>query len=211
MRRTRPRPTIGIAATLAALLALAPLGPSTTATTPDVDEPEMPTLVEIRAAHHPGIDRVVFEFSGPLPEYLRAEWVDEVVQDGSGLPVEVAGGAFIAVTMYMVRAHEEEEPFEPTYGPPRRCLDLPNLVEIVNAGDFEAVVSFGLGLRERTSIIRTWQLEAPSRFVIDIAAAEPTEPVPGACPLPGVPEAPDDPDDPGDPDDPAAPEASPSG
>ena len=62
--------------------------------------PSISTLIAIRAAHHPEArrtyDRVVFEFSGPIP-LLRIEYVKELIGDGSGLPVPINGRAILLV------------------------------------------------------------------------------------------------------------------
>jgi hypothetical protein len=131
--------------------------------------PADPTLVEIRAAHHPGFDRIVFEFDGGSPEYTAVRWTDRVTADASGLPVPVQGNAFMHVVMYNVNAHLAEPPYGNTYGPPVRAYDLPNIAHVVEAGDFEMVVSFGIGVMERTRILRTARLRDPSRFVLDVA------------------------------------------
>jgi hypothetical protein len=55
----------------------------------------VPTLVGIRAAHHPTFDRIVFDFSGGLPATREAAYVPELIGDGSGLPVPVAGRAIL--------------------------------------------------------------------------------------------------------------------
>jgi hypothetical protein len=44
----------------------------------------------------------------------------------------------------------------------------PNLRQIKTAGDFEGVVSFGLGLSRKTGF-RVFRLTSPTRIVIDIA------------------------------------------
>jgi hypothetical protein len=133
-------------------------------------EPQLPVLVAIRAAHHPGFDRLVFEFEGRLPESTTATWTDRVRHDGSGLPVAVHGNAFLSVVLFNVLAHEDGPGFESTYGPRQRAFDLPNIAHVVSAGDFEATVSFGVGLMDRTRIIRTSRLRDPSRFVIDVSS-----------------------------------------
>ena len=46
-----------------------------------------PTLADVRAAGHPGFDRVVFEFQGDVPEHTVG-YVDQLVEDGSGEPVK---------------------------------------------------------------------------------------------------------------------------
>src|ERR671926_500533 len=55
----------------------------------------IPTLVAIRAAHHAGFDRVVFEFSGPLPQRRDVRYVPQLIADGSGQPVPIAGNAIL--------------------------------------------------------------------------------------------------------------------
>lgn len=151
---------------LALLLSTVGVADAASATTDDA--PTTPVLREIRAAHHRGFDRLVFEFSGPLPEVTRARWTDAIYADGSGFRVRVAGRAFIGVTMYFARGYDETT-FEGTYGPRRRAYALPNLTEVVNSGDWEATLSFGVGVMKRTKIIRRMRLRNPSRYVIDVA------------------------------------------
>jgi hypothetical protein len=64
---------------------------STTAQTPPT------TLVAIRAAHHPGYDRLVFEFRGRLPGQRSVRYVSQVIADPSGKVVAVAGSARLLV------------------------------------------------------------------------------------------------------------------
>jgi hypothetical protein len=137
---------------------------------------DFPTLVDVRAGHRPGFDCLVFEFEGGLPASTSVEWVDRVTQDGSGRPVTIQGEAFLLVSLHGVLGHELTTPMESTYGPRARAFALPNVAHVVNAGDFEAVVSFGVGLMRQTRILRTTQLRDPARFVIDVAAGFPTVP-----------------------------------
>jgi len=44
----------------------------------------------------------------------------------------------------------------------------PNLLQVKKTGDFEGVVSFGLGLRKMTGF-RVFRLQNPMRVVIDVA------------------------------------------
>ena len=50
-----------------------------------------------------------------------------------------------------------------------RC---PNLRQVKLAGDFEGVVSFGLGLRRKTGF-RVFRLTAPTRIVVDVRHVPP--------------------------------------
>ena len=49
------------------------------------------TLTEIRAAHHRGFDRLVFQFSGPVPAHRIVRYVHKVIGDFSGRAVLVKG------------------------------------------------------------------------------------------------------------------------
>jgi hypothetical protein len=74
------------------LLLLTGLLLASTATAPSVtgaSAPATPTLVAIRAAHHPGLDRVVFDFAGGLPASRQVTYVNQLIGDGSGLPVPI--------------------------------------------------------------------------------------------------------------------------
>ena len=70
--------------------------------------PATPTLVQIRAGHHPGFDRIVFEFKGGLPSSHRVQYVDRLVGDASGLPVPIAtSGRLITGVVAMPRGGEK--------------------------------------------------------------------------------------------------------
>lgn len=51
------------------------------------------TLTAIRADHHLGYDRLVFEFTGKLPAERSARYVSTVFADPSGKVVPVSGSA----------------------------------------------------------------------------------------------------------------------
>ena len=129
----------------------------------------VPTLVGIRAAHHPGFDRVVFDFKGGLPTSVRARYVDRLIADPSGLPVRIAGRAILRVRFEPADAHNAAGPTAPG----RTSFALPNVMTTVKAGDFEAVTAYGIGLAKRTPF-HVSTLKNPSRVVVDIRAAFPT-------------------------------------
>ncbi|HET7519340.1 MAG TPA: hypothetical protein VFN05_16950 [Actinomycetes bacterium] len=125
----------------------------------------IPTLVDVRAGGHAGFDRVVFEFRGAVPEH-RIQYVDQLVEDGTGDPVSVAGAADLEVVFEGANAHEENG--SPTITRRRFSPGLPAVKEIAQLGDFEAVVSYGIGV-DRRRPIEVSTLSSPSRLVIDIA------------------------------------------
>jgi hypothetical protein len=125
----------------------------------------VPTLVDVRAGRHPGFDRVVFEFRGAVPEH-RIRYVDQLVQDGSGDPVSVAGAADLEVVFQGANAHDQNG--WPSVSPRRFSPRLPAVKEVAQLGDFEAVVSYGIGL-DRRRPIEVSTLSGPSRLVIDVS------------------------------------------
>ena len=147
--------TTVLTATLAVLLLAmaAPAGAQST-----------PTLVAVRAGHHAGFDRVVFEFRGGLPSH-RVRYVDQLVQDGSGRPVQVAGAADLEVLFRDANAHDQSG--RPTVSPSHFSPGFPVLNEVAQVGDFEAVVTYGLGLDHRVNV-KTFTLSNPSRLVVDL-------------------------------------------
>lgn len=129
----------------------------------------VPTLVDIRAAHHPGFDRIVFDFAGPLPDprWRVVRWAKKVRPAGSSIPYNLHGNAFLEVTFGAAATAKDGEL---TYADPERAFALPNLNHMVSAGDFEKQVTIGLGLMRRTRILREFTLVHPNRWVIDVAA-----------------------------------------
>jgi hypothetical protein len=126
-----------------------------------------PTLTDVRAGRHTGFDRVVFEFRGAVPEH-RIGYVPQLVQDGSGKPVSVAGTADLEVVFHGANAHEDDG--TPTISPRRFSTGLPAVKEIAQIGDFEAVVTYGIGV-DRKRPIKVSTLSNPSRLVIDVSTA----------------------------------------
>jgi hypothetical protein len=124
-----------------------------------------PTLTDVRAGGHTGFDRVVFEFQGAVPEH-RVGYVDQLVQDGSGRPVTVAGAADLEVVFQGANAHRQDG--TPTISPRRFSTGLPAVKEVAQIGDFEAVVSYGIGV-DRKRPIKVSTLSNPSRLVIDVS------------------------------------------
>ena len=131
----------------------------------------LPTLVGIRAFHRPGVDRVVFELRGGLPERRTATYVDRLISDGRGRNLRIAGQAILQVSMELADAHD---PTGAT-APGRLAFALPNVVTIVRSGDFEGVVSYGIGLAKRTPFTVTTRT-GPSRVVVSIRAGFRTVP-----------------------------------
>lgn len=134
------------------------------AATPSAAAPRLARLTDIRVAHHPGFDRVVFDFNGPLPTDVHVRYVDELIADGSGKRVRIAGRAILQVVFEGTRAHDAAG--NPT-APRRVAYDTKNVITAVQSGDFEATVGYGIGLLKREPR-RVFTLTDPSRVVVDI-------------------------------------------
>jgi len=125
-------------------------------------------LTDVRVAHQPGYDRIVFEFAAPaggtarVPAYaLSRQASPNFVKDPSGQPVTLLGS-------YGLRVVFQQASGAGTYSKSRDIIaSLPVVQEVEQLSDFEAVLSWGAGL-SRESCIRTLELANPTRLVIDV-------------------------------------------
>jgi putative hemolysin len=152
-----------------AALAGAGFGPVTNS--PDPAEPwqgqtgAFSPLVAVRAAHHEGYDRLVFEFGGEVPGYLVRYGPPELANI-AGTSIAVPGDAGLAVTFYGGGTWLVED----GYRPPRTVApDTTNVTRLAFVDDFEAVMNWLAGVQERRPF-RVTTLDSPSRIVIDIEA-----------------------------------------
>jgi hypothetical protein len=157
-RRTAMR-TVGAVAALALVVGATGLpasGPAATVAAP--------LLVAIRGAEHSGADRVAFEFRGGLPAQTHVAYVRALVQDGSGLPIPMPGRATLEVRVQHANAHDQHGR---STAPDALTLPLRNVMRVKRAGDFEAVVSYGIAVAQRQPF-RVTRLRNPDRLVVDI-------------------------------------------
>jgi hypothetical protein len=135
----------------------------------DVAVPPVPVLLRIRSAAHPdaGYDRIVFDFTGPLPGYT-VRYVDQVREDPSDRPVTVPGRRFLLIVFTPAQAHTDAGVV--TVTPRTARLDYPMLRGYAMAGDFEGYVSVALGLDDVVGY-RVGELPGtPGRIYLDVAA-----------------------------------------
>jgi hypothetical protein len=117
-----------------------------------------PTLTAIRAAHHPGYDRLVFQFTGGLPTTRTVRYVPKVIADASGKVVPVSGSARMRVVFSAAAVGKSLN---------ERAFDLPGVLQVVQAGNFESVLSYGVGVAKKEPV-KLFTLTDPARVVIDI-------------------------------------------
>lgn len=114
------------------------------------------SVTDVRMAVHPGFDRFVVQFAGPVPRFeIRPQ----------------AGATFGAVTLQgsagiLVVLHDASA--AGTYGGPTDFRPgFPELREARQLGDADGVVQWGLGLA-RPTCFQLQTLTGPSRLVIDV-------------------------------------------
>jgi hypothetical protein len=123
------------------------------------------TLREVRSARNEGFDRVVFQFDGDQVPGYHIEYIDKpVLKCGSGDPTAVAGQGWLQVRIQPAQAHENAQV---TVAERERKPELPVLQELELTCDFEADVTWVLGVRSPNKY-RVLELHQPTRLVVDI-------------------------------------------
>src|SRR5712691_609961 len=120
------------------------------------------TVYDVRIAHHDGYDRLVIGFptSNTMPQYqLTRQATSTFLRDASGQPVTLDGSAGIRAVL----RNADIAPGAPTDLKP----ELPSIREVAQIGNFERVVSYGVGLAT-PACFRVLELSGPTRLVIDV-------------------------------------------
>jgi hypothetical protein len=168
-RRRKQLRSVGVAfAAPASFLALAAaafgLPPFTTAPKTAAGSGGQAELFGAAAGCHATFDRFVIRARSATPRY-DVRYVNRIIADGSGRPVSLLGTKRIRVLIRDARGHTQGG----TNLLPSVITPLcSNLRQVKLAGDFEGVVTFGLGLRRKTGF-RVFRLTGPTRVVIDVA------------------------------------------
>lgn len=145
---------------------------STTPVSTEGSAAEVVRLVDVRTGTHEGHDRVTFEFEGGMPGYRIGYAERPITQDGSGDEIDVEGDAVVTVVFNPATGVRfEGEKVIDTYPRAKRRIEpgTPLLAEVVWTGDFEAYLSWAVGLRSERPF-RVDELDGPPRVVIDFLA-----------------------------------------
>ena len=119
------------------------------------------TAVRVASHENEGYDRIVFEFSGGIPSYdLTRQASTGFVRDPSGQPLVLAGTQGLKLVF---RDANVASGVAPDARP-----ELASVKEIAQVGNFERVLTYGVGLSS-TQCVRVLTLTAPPRLVIDVA------------------------------------------
>jgi len=135
--------------------------------------PGIALLTSVSAQDMGRFDRVTFTFEKGTPNILSATYeVGPAVFAPSGQPVEppIAGAARLVITMS--NAADEDlttNPVVVTYpGPFRFPADLPNITELVQLQDFEATLTWAIGVNDARVTAVSQVLLSPTRVQVDI-------------------------------------------
>lgn len=100
-------------------------------------------VYDVRIGRHKCFDRIVVDVDTTEPVGFHARYVPEVRQFGSGFPVPVADGAFLELVVDAPAALHMYD------NPPAAFTTTPNwetLREVKNAGHFEGITKFAIGV-----------------------------------------------------------------
>ena len=130
-------------------------------------------LTDVQVARHEGYDRVVFTFSNHVPGYQVGYIAKPVKADGSGDVVTIDGTYVVGVRMDPASGVDLTPTSDPkgyteTYtGPKRINAGTPEITEVVETGDFEAVLNWAIGTQDKVNF-RVLVLDSPARLVVDL-------------------------------------------
>ena len=162
------RKALAAAAALGSTLVLATaafgLPPFTNTPKTDAGSGGQAVIDGLRTSCHGTFDRLVLDARRGVPQY-DVRYVRRVRSDGSGAVVRLKGTKRLRVVMQNARAHSQSG--APLIGGAQTPL-CPSLRQVKLAGDFEGVVTFGIGLRRKDGF-RVFRLTDPARVVIDVA------------------------------------------
>ncbi|MDJ0379464.1 hypothetical protein [Streptomyces sp. G-G2] len=127
---------------------------------------QTPLVTNARWGGHCTYDRIVIDLQGSVPG-VTVTPVSELVYDGSGKPVPLAGSYFLEIRLHPAAAHDEAGHSVYT-GPTLQQLHLPKLKGLAFTGDYEGYVSFGAAF-DTAPQFTTSTLHDPERYVVDIA------------------------------------------
>ncbi len=128
-------------------------------------------LTDVRVGGHDDFDRIVLEFEDDGTSAYEVGYVDPPIRTaGKGEDVDVDGEAFLEVRLFSATGvdFDRGDPYELTYQGPDRVAGATTVAtEAVQTGDFEATLSWVVGL-DTEAPFAVEVLEGPLRLVVDI-------------------------------------------
>ena len=122
--------------------------------------PTVPQLVQIKVGSHPAAsgerayNRISFTFTSAFPSYKIA-FTGNLVADGSGKVIPLGGQGVLKIVFTGAQAHTADGTKSSIISQPSSSIGLPRMTDYAQAGDFEGVLSYGIGI--------TWPAGHPSQ------------------------------------------------
>ncbi len=113
--------------------------------------PPVPELVRIGVGDHPSdpgerpYNRMSFTFNTAFPSY-QFRYVDQLVGDASGQPIPLEGRGVLMISFREAQAHTPDGTKGTVVSPPAAHLGLSRMASYAIAGDYEAVLTYGIGI-----------------------------------------------------------------
>lgn len=167
LNRPLRRRTVALAtgALLTAGLALAAPASAAASAAPSV-RTLTPLVVNARWGGHCTYDRIVIDLQGSAPP-VTVTPVSQLVYDGSGKPVPLAGKYFLEIRLHPAAGHDDAG--QNVYqGPKLQKIYLSKLKGLALTGDYEGYVTFGAAFDTQPAFT-TSVLHSPERYVVDVA------------------------------------------
>ncbi|MCW1959139.1 MAG: hypothetical protein KIH64_011465 [Mycobacterium sp.] len=156
----------GIAAVVTGCGSHAPQSPGSTTAVSVPASGEMAHLAAVRLAAENGHDRLEFEFTDRVPGYIVGYETLPAHADASGAEIPLPGAASLVQISFNPATGQGWGGGPRTYlGPASVTAATRSVTEVTSAGDFEAVLTWVVGLRS-TVPFRVDALDGPPRLVI---------------------------------------------
>jgi hypothetical protein len=125
-------------------------------------------LTDVEVSTHSGFDRVVFTFDEGTPEFSLVAATAPYLADPSGLEIEVHGERALQLTFNGGTKLRDDGSLSYD-GSVNITTEFPWLAHLVEAGDFEAVNTWFIGLSAATDpCVRVRLTTAPNAVIIEI-------------------------------------------
>jgi hypothetical protein len=113
--------------------------------------PPVPELVQIKLGSHPAAagerpyDRISFTFTDGFPSY-RIEFAGKLVSDPGGKVIPLGGQGVLEIVFTGAQAHTADGTGSSIISAPAAGIGFPRMTDYTQAGDFEGVLSYGIGI-----------------------------------------------------------------
>ncbi len=115
--------------------------------------PPVPELVSISVGNHPAaagqhpFNRMSFTFTTAFPSY-RFEFANQLVSDGSGKVIPLRGQSVLKIVFNQAQSHTADGTQSTITSQPARYIGYQRMADFAQAGDFEGVLSYGIGITQ---------------------------------------------------------------